>query len=679
MLTRIKSRAWPIAIAALLFVAAGLLSGVGKQTYSELSKAFYADQNTINFVRPGLELKVLAAVINADGRMAARVKITDPMGVGLDRLGVFTPGPVNMSFVMAVLPQDQKTYTSYTTRVQTSPITKVAATQAGADTGGSWTKEAEDGEYTYTFGTRAPANIDRTATHTVGVYSSRNLTAFELGTNYASATFNFIPNGGTVTKVREVVKTATCNTCHVQISAHGGSRRGMEMCVLCHTPQTTDPDTGNTVDMTVMTHRIHMGKDLPSVIAGKAYQIIGNGQSINDYSTVGFPPTVRKCETCHVQTGPNAASDATAMFLPTRASCGSCHDNIDFANGKGHILQADDTRCSQCHRPEGEREWDISVKGAHTVPEYSKNLKGQSIELLEVANTGPGQNPTVTYRLKDSEGKILSPSDMNSLSLVLAGPAGDYSAYWSEASRTDTLSPSGSATHRFARAIPADAKGTFSISAEGYRNVTFEGPGRIPTTVRDPLKNVVKYFSVDGTAVAARRQVVSLDKCNVCHVRLEAHGRNRNQIDHCVVCHNPTMTDSARRPADKGPAESISFATMIHRIHTGKEQGRDYIIYGFGGSVNNFSNVGFPTTAANCTTCHINNTQNLPLRQGLQLITDPRGWLTNPGATTAACLSCHTSRDAAAHAQLNTAPLGESCTVCHGPNSEFSVAKVHAQ
>jgi OmcA/MtrC family decaheme c-type cytochrome len=262
---------------------------------------------------------------------------------------------------------------------------------------------------------------------------------------------------------------------------------------------------------------------------------------------------------------------------------------------------------------------------------------------------------------------------------VLAGPAGDYSAYWSEAARTDTLSPSGSATHRFSRAIPADAKGTFSISAEGYRNVSFEGPGRIPITVRDPLKNRVKYFSVDGTAVAARRQIVSLDKCNACHVRLEAHGRNRNQIDHCVVCHNPTMTDSARRPADKGPAESISFATMIHRIHTGKEQGRDYILYGFGGSVNNFSNVGFPTTAANCTTCHINNTQNLPLRQGLQLITDPRGWLTNPGATTAACLSCHASRDAAAHAQLNTAPLGESCTVCHGPNSQFSVAKVHAQ
>jgi OmcA/MtrC family decaheme c-type cytochrome len=657
-----------------------LVSGVGKRTYSAIEKAFYADENTINFVRPGLDLKILAAVVNPDGSMAVRIKIADPLGVGLDRLGVYTPGPVNISFVAAFLPKDQKTYTAYTTRVQTSTITKVSATQASADTGGTWVKEAEDGEYTYTFRTRAPAGFDRTATHTIGAYSSRNLTAFDLGTNYASATFNFVPEGGEVTQVRDVIKTASCNACHTTISAHGGSRRGLEMCVLCHTPQTVDPDTGNTVDMTVMTHRIHMGKELPSVKAGTPYTIVGNAGAVHDYSAIGFPPTVRNCESCHIQSGPNAASQATAMYVPTRAACGSCHDNIDFASGKGHIEQADDTRCSACHRPEGDREWDISVKGAHTVPEYSRNLKGQTIELLEVRDTAPGQNPSVTYRLKDSEGNILAPTDMNALSLVLAGPAPDYSAYWSEASRTDVLSPGGTATHRFNRALPADATGTYSISAEGYRNVTFEGPSRIPTTVRDTLKNVVTYFSVDNSPVERRRQVVALEKCNACHVRLEAHGRNRNQIEHCVVCHNPTMTDAARRPADKGPNESISFATMVHRIHTGNtQQKRPYVVYGFGNVAIDFSKVGFPTSASDCATCHVNNSQNLPLKQDLQTIQDPGGWLPNPGATTAACVSCHSSREASAHAQLNTAPLGESCTVCHGPNAEFSVGRVHAR
>jgi OmcA/MtrC family decaheme c-type cytochrome len=679
MKDRFQKRLWPLGLVVGFLAAASLVSGLGKQTFSAIEKAFYADEKTINFVRPGLELKILAAVVNPNGSMAVRIRITDPLGVPLDRLGVFTPGPVNISFVAAFLPKDKNVYTSYTTRVQTSPITRVSATQAAADTGGTWTKEAQDGEYTYTFRTVAPAGHDRTATHTIGAYSSRNLTAFDLGTNYASATFNFVPDGSEVTQVRDVIKTATCNACHVQVSAHGGSRRGMEMCVLCHTNQTVDPDTGNTVDMTVMTHKIHMGKDLPSVKAGTPYTIIGNAQSVNDYSDIGFPANARNCTACHAQTGPNAATQARAMFNPTREACGSCHDNLDFATGKGHIAQADDTRCSQCHRPEGEREWDISVRGAHVVPEFSRNLRGQTIELLEVQNTAPGQNPTITYRLRDADGKILAPSDMVSLSLILAGPAPDYTAYWSESARTNVLTSAGTAQHRFARAIPADAKGTFSISAEGYRNVSFEGPGRVPTTVRDPLKNVTTYFSVDGSRVERRRQVVSLEKCNACHTRLEAHGRNRNQIEECVVCHNATMTDGARRPAAQAPSESISFATMVHRIHTGKEQGRPYIIYGFGASVNDFSKIGFPTSAADCATCHVNNSQNLPLRPNLTPVTDPRGFLPTIGATSAACVSCHSSRDAAVHVQLNTSPLGESCNVCHGPNSEFSVARSHAR
>ena len=54
------------------------------------------------------------------------------------------------------------------------------------------------------------------------------------------------------------------------------------------------------------------------------------------------------------------------------------------------------------------------------------------------------------------------------------------------------------------------------------------------------------------------------------------------------------------------------------------------------------------------------------------------------GNGTAACLSCHDSRDAAAHAFLNTATFpgsttpAEACASCHGPNSEWAVDKVHA-
>ena len=56
-----------------------------------------------------------------------------------------------------------------------------------------------EGRYRYVFGTKAPSGFDASATHTIGIYGSRNLQEFELGTNYASTTFNFVPAGGAVT------------------------------------------------------------------------------------------------------------------------------------------------------------------------------------------------------------------------------------------------------------------------------------------------------------------------------------------------------------------------------------------------------------------------------------------------------------------------------------------------
>ena len=63
-----------------------------------------------------------------------------------------------------------------------------------ADSGGV-TTNIGPGQYQYIFHTRAPSGFDASATHTIGIYGSRDLTNFDLGTNYASTTFNFVPNG----------------------------------------------------------------------------------------------------------------------------------------------------------------------------------------------------------------------------------------------------------------------------------------------------------------------------------------------------------------------------------------------------------------------------------------------------------------------------------------------------
>src|SRR5262245_14454118 len=253
-------------VASLVAVTLGAASN---NSFTPRNKAFFADEKLVSFVRPGLVITIQSAQIASDGTISTVFTIADPKGVPLDRDGIVTPGAVSTSFVAAYIPANQSQYVAYTTRSASGAV--VASTlQAAADSGGTYTRLA-DGQYRYTFGTKAPSGFSTTVTHTIGIYGNRNLSEFDLGTNYASTTFNFVPNGSAVTTVHDVIRTASCNKCHDQLSSHGGSRRGIEMCNLCHTPQTLDPDTGNTVDMKVMIHKIHMGSDLPSVEGGTPY------------------------------------------------------------------------------------------------------------------------------------------------------------------------------------------------------------------------------------------------------------------------------------------------------------------------------------------------------------------------------------------------------------------------
>ena len=147
----------------------------------------------------------------------------------------------------------------------------------------------------------------------------------------------------------------------------------------------------------------------------------------------------------------------------------------------------------------------------------------------------------------------------------------------------------------------------------------------------------------------------------------------------CVLCHNPSGTDSPVRPASAGASQAIDFSLMIHKIHTGENLTTDYTIYGFGGSQNTFNDVRFPGDRRNCAECHVNGSEQLPLKDNLLPVQDPRGFITPVGPTTAACTACHNDKSVASHALSNTTQLGESCATCHGPDDDFAVSKVHAR
>jgi OmcA/MtrC family decaheme c-type cytochrome len=661
-------------LAVLVVVAASVALVSAPNAGSKITqKAAFADPNLVNFVRPGLVYKILSAQIASDGTVTARVRITDPKGLPLDKAGIQTPGVVGGSMILAYIPKGQTQYVAYTTRTQTSPITGKSAIQAGSDSGGVWTQVAE-GEYTYKFGTKVPATYDKTATHTIGLYGNRNLTEFEMGINMADTVFHFVPDGSKVTVTRDVIKTATCNKCHDNLHLHGETgRKSMEVCILCHQPQSIDPDTGNTVDMPVMIHKIHAGAELPSVVAGGKYVIIGNSQSVHDYSKIGFPSDLRSCTTCH-ESGKGAAQE-NAWLKGNRAACGACHDTVNFATGANHVdlPQVSDNQCSTCHIPQGEIEFDASIKGAHTIPTQSAMLAGVVFELMKVDNGSAGKKPTVTFSVKEKSGAPIAVNQMQRLALNLAGPTTDYvgfpNGYIADNLLNNVAGISGANgvyTYTLATAIPADAKGSYAIQIEGRREVKLLEGTKKEQTVRDAGRNKVIYFSVDGSPVAPRRKIVDMAKCNACHTDLTMHGGNRNAIEACVICHNPKLVAGTG-----AAAQTVDFRMMIHKIHAGNT-----LEYGYKIGNTEFGEIGFPGILSDCNMCHVGNSQQLPIK-GVASVANPKGPINPAPPTTAACTSCHDSMAAASHALANTTVLGESCAACHAPTSEFSVNKVH--
>lgn len=738
--------------------------------YTSKDSEFYLTPEALLFVRPGLELDIMKVEIPGDRQTEVTFRLTDPAGLPLDRDGLETPGPVSTSFILAYIPKNEESYVAYTARVQTSPITGDSIEQASTDSGGTYT-DLGDGTYLYKFGTVLPENYDVEVTHTLGVYARRDLREFDLDRYVTNELEHFIPSGTGEPLPRDIVTTETCNgRCHDPLAIHGGARTEVGLCVLCHNPsQGIDPDTGNSVDFPLMVHKIHMGENLTY-----GYTIIGNRQSVHDYSHVVYPAPINDCEACHTGGTPTAnfplvakpaaalvcdntgfgettliwesdssveirvrsASspesklfawsegngsqstgkwvsdgkifeiyDATSMTLlqelpvnttvlgclgnapgaavgvagaqhtnwldhPTRKTCGSCHDYIDWESGEGHsdfnLAMADDNTCDHCHVPDSGIEFDRSVKGAHIELYKSAQFPGVLVDLKEVRNTNPGDHPTVIFSVGSKNGK-LDPNAMNRMRLTLSGPNNDFSLREQETVGGSAVWVSDNTwSYTFAAALPEDAQGSYTISSEARDLVEIDFGDEI-SSERDTAENPLLAFAVTDAAAVPRRMIVDDAKCETCHLNLAFHGRNRHDPDYCVTCH---MAETLDRDGE----QTINFKFMIHSIHRGAE-----LENGFAIGSHDYSEVEFPGNLRNCDTCHVNNSQQVPLPSGLLPTTTPQNWWSPMQPQTAACLSCHDGDDAANHAYSNMAFFGESCATCHGEGRVAAIDKVHAR
>lgn len=657
----------------------------------------------------GLSLEILSVTI--DGAKArVRFRITDVDGLPLDREGLFTEGAVEARFVLSHLEpaaEGPGYYRAYTTTEQTSPITGDTAVQPSTDEGGVFTVvDAADGTYEYELGTEL-VNVEPTQTHTLGAFAWRD---FEGKRYVANQVFHFRPDGQPVTELREIVETTTCNHCHNPLKTHGGLRRDTQLCITCHTQDVVDPDTGNSVDMSVMIHKIHAGKHLPSVEAGTPYQIIGYMQGVHDYSTVGLPQPLQHCEACHT-----GADKDVWKTRPSMTACSSCHDDVSFEDPApaGMIAhtggpQVDDSNCSVCHTstPAGLE----SIVTNHMTPMIDPNAPELVVSIVSASNTAPGQTPELVFTVTvDGTPRDILAQPLQSLRVTVAGPTTDYATYWQHTIQgngsTGTLAadPQGF-RYTFPAPMPLSAAGSYAIGMEGYIQPASDSP-------RYATPNPVAYVPVTDPIAAPRRQIVAEGQCDGCHSDISAHGDSRTTVEYCSFCHNANNVGDDRISRFEGSvvmAESVDLRVMIHKIHMGEKLSQQPYILGGNpsptttnpaGNPIDFGEVRFPGDQRSCGTCHIAGTFELPLDQGLlpthvQELTcteDPAAdanehcatrSVTNDiatGPTASPCLSCHDAPETRAHAMTNTdlSTGVEACATCHGPGDAYDAAMGH--
>jgi len=276
----------------------------------------------------------------------------------------------------------------------------------------------------------------------------------------------------------------------------------------------------------------------------------------------------------------------------------------------------------------------------------------------------------VNFTVKNKAGNPIDITKLTSFRFVIAGANVDYGiqlARTSESTVAATATGSnGVYTYNMTTKIPATASGSYTISAEASNTVNLYPGTTIATTATDVSNPVESYFSVDKSAVLARRNVVSLANCSTCHVNLEfVHGGTRNNTQECVICHNPTLSDGTS-------GQSVDFAVQIHSIHRGSNLTNPYTL-----GTTNYQSVLFPGDLRDCTKCHLAGTYLVENVGAKAVVASPGGFTKTTPPISAACQGCHDDIGTASHALANTTTLGESCTACHSAGEEFSVDRVH--
>ena len=498
-----------------------------------------------------------------------------------------------------------------------------------------------DGYYTYTFATDItdPTKTHGVVyepgkTHRIAIQLSYKNAAGEtmLVNPYFDFTIGADGKAVTVTDpnaTRVMADVNSCNGCHEKLALHGGGRVDVQYCVMCHNPGTTDANSGNVLTMSSMVHQIHAGRLLASTPGGVDYTIWGYQNSKHDYAEVGFPQDLRNCSVCH-------SSDKKLTQHPTpqgdnwkskvsKEACLTCHANnpgSDWNTSHTTFFGGTDPKtmtneqCWGCHNPASNPT--LSPERVHW-NQNEENAAKYKVNIESATYDASTRNVTVKYFVSDPtngdaaynlSADCASPTSCNTntnlfanlrLYLAYQNMVGQFAAVTEFSSynnggnnaRVDAYKGINDGSNHYTIDIPVPADtatqiafGTARVLSIGQikekklqvKSAADPRPEVVPTEYINTLaQNTYKDVALSG-ALMPRRDVVSNEKCNVCHGALGAtsgsntlanafHGGARNTVQACALCHDPNRVSSTVMTNGLAFNEAYQFKRMIHGIH----------------------------------------------------------------------------------------------------------------
>lgn len=671
----------------------------------------------------GINFTIRSVAVAADGTLSAAFDMVDDQGAPVDTLGVYSKGAAKPRFGLGRLDAVGEQYVTLTRSSSAGPT---MLNTANANTGTVAESPARSGHYTYVFPQKYPAmtGVDASKTHTIFVQVTRQLDMLEPSSRFvANVSHDFVPAGGTPIS-REVVTTAACNQCHNPLAIHGGGRRDVKLCGVCH-----QAELGN-FNLPFFVHAIHSRQNL---------------NADGDFSEVTYPKPLGDCSACHG----GAAQGAQAITKPSAIACTGCHKYLKFdgtaaasCNPAGawgtttdcnHIAsQGADSKCALCHDAEKMQAdhgapavyWSLANTPPNKVDAAAKNPVVKTV--INAVSFDANRIPTFTFTVTTSyDGGPDLPRNLLALPLQtirvswatsLAGAtAMEYVTVlasqrwnipgWAPVAPGAVLPVSTGTAGQYKWTAPtavpaADAQAkafppsqTFAFAIE-----TAEGDEFAPYVVElRGITSPVFFWRLDNQNTGsnrplARRRIVDDAKCFACHgaPHLEQgfgfhHAGSRNNVQACAFCHDAVTTDqrTTRILPVSGTEtrldQSIQLSVMVHKMHlgAGSQAAFNWKYYNNGGAP--LERVTYPGDLMDCAQCHVTPTApntsvwGLPLNAAVNPTTKSIWYDCNTSActatetvitprTTAVCGSCHDSPQAEAHMTQHVATVSGTAT-----------------